>query len=143
MTDLAPDMDKFTPKPDLPPPPNTTGVSGWLRYNLFNGVFNSILTALSIIAIFFMVKAFYEWAFVNAIWEASSRDECRISSTEIGTCWAGVNVWFTRFIYGRYADAEIWRINLAFIIFIIWMVPLWLPKITSKIFIGLLSLIHI
>ena len=84
-----------------------------------------------------MVKAFYEWAFVNAIWEASSRDECRISSTEIGTCWAGVNVWFTRFIYGRYADAEIWRINLGFIIFIIWMVPLWLPKITSKIFIGL------
>ena len=29
MTDLAPDMgnrSKFTPKPDLPPPPNTTGV---------------------------------------------------------------------------------------------------------------------
>ena len=25
MTDLAPDMNKFTPKPDLPPPPNTTG----------------------------------------------------------------------------------------------------------------------
>ena len=140
MTDLAPDLgqvSKFTPKPDLPPPPNTTGVSGWLRYNLFNGVFNSVLTILSIIAILFLVKAFYEWAFVNAIWEASSRDECRISSTEIGTCWAGVNVWFTRFIYGRYADAEIWRINLAFIIFIIWMAPLWLPKITSKIFIGL------
>jgi general L-amino acid transport system permease protein len=140
MTDLAPGigkLSKFKPKPDLPPPPNTTGLVGWLRVNLFNGIFNSVLTVLSIIAIFFLIKAFYEWAFVNAIWVASSRDECRISSTEIGTCWAGVNVWLTRFIYGRYADAEIWRINSAFIIFIIWMAPLWMPKITSKIFIGL------
>jgi general L-amino acid transport system permease protein len=42
MTDLAPGigkLSKFKPKPDLPPPPNTTGLVGWLRVNLFNGVF--------------------------------------------------------------------------------------------------------
>ena len=59
MTDLAPDTgnrSKFTPKPDLPPPPNTTGLVGWLRFNLFNGVFNSVLTVLSMVAIFFLTS---------------------------------------------------------------------------------------
>ena len=140
MTDIArgdSNFGKFTPKPDLPPPPNTTGIIGWLRYNLFNGVLNSVLTVLSFIAVIFLIQSFYEWAFVNAIWVASSRDECRVSSSEFGTCWAGVNFWFTRFMYGRYADAEIWRVNVAGIIFILWMLPLWLPRVTSKILIAL------
>ena len=140
MTDLAPgdgDFEKFTPKPDLPPPPNTTGIIGWLRFNLFNGVVNSVLTVLSLIALIFLIQSFYEWAFVSAIWVGSSRDECRISSSEFGTCWAGVNFWFTRFMYGRYADAEIWRVNAAGIIFVLWMLPLWLPRVTSKILIAL------
>ena len=140
MTDRAPgdsNFGKFTPKPDLPPPPNTTGIIGWLRYNLFNGVLNSVLTVLSFIALIFLIQSFYEWAFVNAIWVASSRDECRVSSSEFGTCWAGVNFWFTRFMYGRYADSEIWRVNVAGIIFVLWMLPLWLPRVTSKILIAL------
>lgn len=140
MTDIAPgdgNFEKFIPKPDLPPPPNTTGIIGWLRFNLFNGVFNSVLTVLSLIALIFLIQSFYEWAFVNAIWVASSRDECRISSSEFGTCWAGVNFWFTRFMYGRYADSEIWRVNVAGIIFVLWMLPLWLPRVTSKILIAL------
>ena len=140
MTDIAPgdgNFEKFIPKPDLPPPPNTTGIIGWLRFNLFNGVFNSVLTVLSLIALIFLIQSFYEWAFVSAIWVGSSRDECRISSSEFGTCWAGVNFWFTRFMYGRYADAEIWRVNAAGIIFVLWMLPLWLPRVTSKILIAL------
>ena len=40
--------EKFVPKPDLPPPPNTTGAIGWLRYNLFDGFLSSCLTVLSL-----------------------------------------------------------------------------------------------
>ena len=39
----------FTPKPSLSPPPNTTGIVGWMRFNLFDGFFNSILTVISFI----------------------------------------------------------------------------------------------
>ncbi len=140
MTDAAPKDQttvSFVPKPDLPPPPNTTGVIGWLRFNLFDGMLSSCLTILSLIAIIFVAVNFYEWAFTRAIFDASSRQECRITPTEFGTCWAGVKFWFTRFIYGRYTDAETWRVNAAAIILVVWMVPVWLPRITSKVNIGL------
>ena len=124
--------EKFVPKPSLPPPPNTTGAIGWLRYNLFDGFLSSCLTVLSLIAIGFMCVNFYEWAFAKAVLEAANRQECRITPTEFGTCWAGVKFWFTRFIYGRYTDTEIWRVNSAAIILILWMIPVWLPRVTAK-----------
>ena len=126
----------FKPKPDLPPPPNTTGAIGWLRFNLFDGVFSTIATVISVIVLGYIALAFYDWAFANAVWEAANRQECRIGK-EWGTCWAGVDFWFTRFIYGRYPDAQIWRVDLAAFIFVLWMVPLWLPRVTAKVMVGL------
>ena len=41
--------------------------------------------------------------------------------------------WYNRFLYGRHLDAEIWRINLALVIFLIWMAPLWLAGVCAKI----------
>ena len=129
--------EKFIPKPDLPPPPNTTGAIGWLRYNLFDGLLSSCLTVLSLVAIGFIFVNFYEWAFTKAVLEAANRQECRISPTEFGTCWAGVEFWFKRFIYGRYTDTEIWRVNLGAIILVLWMIPVWLPRVTAKLNIAL------
>ena len=127
----------FKPKPSQPPPPNTTGVIGWVRFNLFDGVFNSVVTIICLTGLFYLAVGFYDWAFTRAIWEASSRQECRISPTEFGTCWAGVDFWFTRFIYGRYPDAQIWRPDLAALVFVMWMAPIWLPRVTAKVMIGL------
>lgn len=127
----------FKPKPSQPPPPATTGVIGWMRFNLFDGVFNSIATVICVTALVYLALGFYEWAFVRAVWTAGSREECRLSPTEFGTCWAGVRFWFTGFIYGRYPIAEIWRPDLAAVIFVVWMAPLWLPRVTAKVMIGL------
>jgi general L-amino acid transport system permease protein len=127
----------FKPKPSLPPPPATTGVIGWMRFNLFDGIWSSITTVIGVAVLVWIALAFYDWAFAKAIWEASSRQECRISPTEFGTCWAGVDFWFSRFIYGRYPDAQVWRIDLAALVFVLWMAPLWLPRVTAKVIIGL------
>ena len=126
----------FRPKPSQPPPPNTTGVIGWMRFNLFNGVASTLATLIGVTALVYIFLAFYDWAIVKGIWEAQNRQECRIG-TEWGTCWAGVEFWFSRFIYGRYPDAEVWRIDLATLIFILWMAPLWLPRVTAKVAVGL------
>ena len=42
------DKQKYAPGsyPDLPPPPGTIGVTGWLRANLFSSVGNSICQSL-------------------------------------------------------------------------------------------------
>ena len=88
-------------------------------------------------AIGFIFVNFYEWAFTKAVLEAANRQECRISPTEFGTCWAGVEFWFKRFIYGRYTDTETWRVNLGAIILVLWMIPVWLPRVTAKLNIAL------
>ena len=126
----------FRPKPSLPPPPNTTGVIGWLRFNLFNGVASTLATLVGAAVLLYIALAFYDWAFVRGVWEAANRQECRIDK-EWGTCWAGVEFWFARFMYGRYPDAETWRVDLAALVLALWMAPLWLPRVTAKIAIGL------
>jgi general L-amino acid transport system permease protein len=126
----------FKPKPSQLPPPGTTGVVGWVRFNLFDGIGNTITTVICLTLIGYLFLAFYDWAFVRAVMEASSRKECRLGDGW-GTCWAGVEFWFTRFIYGRYPDAEVWRVDIAALVFVAWMAPLWIPRVTAKVMVGL------
>ena len=126
----------FKPKPSLPPPPATTGVIGWMRFNLFDGIGSTITTVISVILLAYLAMAFYDWAFARAVMEAANRQECRLDDGW-GTCWAGVKFWFSRFIYGRYPDTEIWRVDTAALMFIVWMAPLWFPRVTAKVMIGL------
>ena len=55
----------------------TTGPMGWLRENLFSGIFNSILTLLSIALIVYIVPGAIEWTFVNGVFNADNIRECR------------------------------------------------------------------
>ena len=51
------------------------------------------------------------WFVVDASFAGDSKDVC--SGT--GACWTYIKVWFRRFMYGMYPNAEQWRINLSFI----------------------------
>ncbi len=62
-------------------------------------------------------------------------------STRDGACWTFIKTWFKQIIYGRYPDKELWRINLAFIILIAASVPLFIPRVKGKIWIGAFLLI--
>jgi len=126
----------FTPKPSLPPPPNTVGAIGWIRKNLFSSPLNAFLTLLSLYLIWMLVSNVYEWAILNAVWQADTRRECLDKVGLSGACWAGVTHWMKNFIYGRYPDAEVWRINLGFGTLILWMAPFWFPRVTGKMAIG-------
>lgn len=57
------------PTPAQKPPASETGVIGWLRANLFSSVFNSILTLLSLVALYYLLAGFIEWIFFEAFWE--------------------------------------------------------------------------
>src|SRR3546814_5666861 len=41
------------------------------------------------------------------------------------------------YLYGRYPDAEQWRVNLGGIILAVWLAPFWFPKVTHKIPVGI------
>ncbi len=126
----------FRPKPSLPPPPNTVGVIGWLRKNLFGGPFDSILTVVGAGLIAYFTYKLYLYGIANAVWEAGSYRECLDITKGEGACWAGVSVWMNNYFYGRYPDAEQWRVNLAGIIVAVWLAPFWFPKVKAKIPVG-------
>ncbi|MBL4731310.1 MAG: amino acid ABC transporter permease [Rhizobiaceae bacterium] len=122
--------------PTRKPPLNESSLLGWLKINLFNTLFSSVLTVLVLIAIFFAVKALWVWGISDGVWVAETRRECFKISID-GACWAGVVSWLDNIFYGRYPRDEIWRINLGGVLLIIWMLPLWLPRVRGKIFVGL------
>ena len=127
----------FSPQPDRPAPADTVGLLGWIRQNLFKDVPNALMTLLGAYIIFVVTGAVVNWALIDAVWSAESRRECLDQVGRAGACWPGVAAWFKNLIYGLYPKDQVWRINLGFVLLVLWMLPLWMPKVTSKIGIGL------
>ena len=117
-------------------PLSETTVLGWLRKNLFSSWINALLTIVSIYIIYVAVKGFYVWGVADAVWVAKDRRECFDISID-GACWAGVIQWMNNFIYGRYPRGELWRVNLGGLMLVLWMAPLWVPRVKDKILIGM------
>jgi general L-amino acid transport system permease protein len=51
----------------LPPPPNTTGLVGWLLQNLFNTPANSVLTIIGGAFIAWIGWGIIDWALIRAV----------------------------------------------------------------------------
>jgi general L-amino acid transport system permease protein len=87
------------------PPPRSTGALGWLKANLFNGVFNTILTLLCLTLLALTIPPVIRWGLVDAIWSAPNGPACRGA----GACWAFIGEKFRFIIFGFFPVAEIWR----------------------------------
>ncbi len=110
------------------PPALNTGLVGWVKENLFPNPLSSILTIISLIIIYLLLRAFIPWAF-NGIWDAGSLKECReiLQGTE-AACWAVIRERFWQLMYGFYPDNLYWRPNLAFVMLIAALVPVLFEK---------------
>ncbi len=137
MPDHATPAEIFRPRPAAPPPPNTIGVAGWLRANLFSSIPNTLLTLVGAWILYVVVDAVLGWAVFNAVWDAPNRRACLDQVGRAGACWPGVIAWIPNLIYGLYPKDEVWRINLGAALLVLWAVPLWLPAVRSKVAIGL------
>ena len=113
-----------------PPPTRTVGVVGWLRTNLFSSIPDTIMTILALAFIAWVVPPLFNWAITNAAWTGSTRDACVEHGA--GACWAYVEANFGQFIYGRYPDAERWRVNLFFILVAAGLIPMAIPSVPFK-----------
>jgi general L-amino acid transport system permease protein len=92
----------------LPPPTLTRGPIAWARENLFSSVFNTILTALSLIALYFIIPPLVKFLFINAAWTGTDRAACRedMVGHPVGACWAFVWDRLSFFTYGSYPPSE-------------------------------------
>src|SRR3954451_8182757 len=100
------------------PPQRTHGIIAWLKANLFNSVFNTILTLLALYFLAMAIPAAIRWAFIDAVWSAPNGQACRGSSGEEGACWAFIHEKLRFILFGRFPYDEQWRPLIAVLIFI-------------------------
>jgi len=93
----------------LKPPVTSIGVIGWIRFNLFNGAFNSILTIITLLLLWKTVPPVFKWAFIDSVWFADS-SACRGSD---GACWSIISANFRFIIFGFFPYESQWRPLLA------------------------------
>lgn len=128
--------------PEQVPPSSATGPIKWVRENLFNGVFNSILTLLSLYFLWYVLSGVLPWIW-NGSWTASSLKECReIIAAAAGdhagghghgaACWAVIRERYLQLIYGFYPAELYWRPNLAFIGMLVALLPILFNNLPRK-----------
>ena len=121
-------MTTHVPHPDLPPPSTSIGAIAWLRANLFSSWLNSLLTLGAVYLLYVTIPPLISWALINADWVGTSREACESG----GACWVFVGVRMNQFMYGLYPETEYWRINLAAVLLVVLMTPLFIKRFPWK-----------
>ena len=130
-------MTTFTPLPDRAPPASTVGVIGWMRAHLLSSPLNIFLTFFSIFLVYLSIPPAIEWMFINADWAGDTREAC----SREGACWVFIRSWSKLIMYGSYPDTELWRINLAYVIFAAGLIAMMIPRVPKKGWIALFMLV--
>src|SRR5262245_24625210 len=104
------------------PPRASGGPILWLRGNLFSSWTNTALTLLALWLIYQIATAVFGWAVLHATWQGDDGSDC--TRADAGACWPFVGSWFGQFMYGRYPDAERWRVNLTYFLAAAGLLPL-------------------
>ena len=100
-----------------------------LNKNINSNSFNALLTLLIIFVLIQNIPPLLNWLFFDANFVGETKEEC----TGSGACWIFIKTWFPRLLYGLYPNAEIWRINLSFILLIASVISLsYLPQKLKK-----------
>ena len=90
------------------------GAVQWVKANLFNGVFNSILTLVTLFFLYKIIPPFARWAFIDSLW-FSSAEQCRAGA---GACWSIIPANIRFIIFGFYPHELHWRPFVAMIMLV-------------------------
>ncbi len=105
-------MEQAVQAEELRPPITSIGVIGWVKNNLFNGVFNSILTVLTLFFLWKVVPPLFRWAFIDSAWHTTGQ-ACRQAA---GACWSIISMNYRFILFGFYPYEQQWRPFLAMMI---------------------------
>lgn len=92
----------------------------WVRKNLFSSWSNSLLTLFCLWMMWELIPPLLQWALFQANWVGSTRADC----TKAGACWVFIHQRFGQFMYGLYPHDQRWRINLALIVGLLSILPM-------------------
>ncbi|SDR52784.1 amino acid ABC transporter membrane protein 2, PAAT family [Rhizobiales bacterium GAS191] len=111
-------------------------VFDWLRRNLFSSVSNALLTVLVVGLLIIVVPPVFNWAIADATISGSSKSAC----TGDGACWTFIKLRLHTFFWGHYPDAELWRVGLAAVLLVAFLVPVMRDQVRHRGFFLLLLL---
>jgi general L-amino acid transport system permease protein len=117
-----------------PPPVASEGALAWTRARLFDGVLNTVLTVVSAVVVVALVWPTVRFLFIDAVWMGSSRVDCLPETVgrPVGACWPFIQAKFGQFMFGFYPADERWRVNLTYVLGVILLVPLLIPRVPHK-----------
>ncbi len=92
----------------------SVGVIGWVKTNLFNGWFNSLLTAATLCLLWQIIPPFIRWAFIDSSWFSSS-EQCREGA---GACWSIIPANIRFITFGFFPHEQQWRPLVAMILLV-------------------------
>jgi general L-amino acid transport system permease protein len=120
--------------PERPAPVKTTGFVGFLRTRLLNSPTNILITILSALLLLFTVIPAIRFLLVDAVWHGTDRNACLAENAghPVGACWPFVEAKFSQFIYGFYPESQRWRVNLTYILAVLLLLPLLIPRLPAK-----------
>jgi general L-amino acid transport system permease protein len=101
-------------KAEVKPPVASKGVIGWIRANLFNSWFNTILTIVTLYCLWKIILPFFRWAVVDSLW-ISTGEACRGAD---GACWSVIPANIRFILFGFYPFDLQWRPLLAMILLV-------------------------
>ena len=115
-------------------PIKTTGLVGFLRTRLFNSPINILLTLMGVLLLWFTLIPALKFLLVDAVWHGTDREACLEQNVghAVGACWPYVAAKFPQFIYGFYPEPERWRVNIVFILAVLLLLPLLIPRFPAK-----------
>jgi general L-amino acid transport system permease protein len=117
-----------------PPPTVSAGALAGTRARLFDGPLNTALTVVSVLIIAALLWPALKFLVVDAVWRGASRIDCLTETVggPVGACWPFIQAKFRLFMYGFYPEGEQWRVNLTYLLGMLLLVPLLVPRLPAK-----------
>jgi len=84
----------------------------WARANLFQSWGNGILTVIAVWLIAKVTWGALDWALLSAVFSGDDGSAC--SGAKTGACWPFITHKLGLFLYGRYPEAERWRVLVVY-----------------------------
>jgi len=107
----------------------------WLRDNLFSSVANTLLTVLAIGFLYVVLPPILNWTIFDAVWTGTGRADC--IGPDKGACWPFIAAREDQLIYGQYAAAERWRVDIVYLIGAIGLAWILIPRLPGKLWAGI------
>src|SRR5271157_5249163 len=134
MTALPPSYTRRSLVEPEPPPAVRQDVITLAGARLFDRPTNAALTVITGVIVVLVAWPTMKFLLIDAVWDGTSRADClpETIGREVGACWPFIKAKLPQLMYGFYPESERWRVNLAYALGVILLVPLLIPRLPYK-----------